>query len=204
MFSSDQGRVTSEVVLLIDLPPRIKDSAGWRLFQRSDEPLDLVDGHNLLSSKFQRNSNFKLQTIGNATGRQDSLPFSHLRVKHAARFQGMRIRLKRIYDKPARADGRRVLVDRVWPRGLTKEETQIDDWLKEIAPSTRLRKWFGHDPARWKEFKRRYANELDHRREQVERLAQQASKRTVTLLFGAKDIEHNNAVALKEYIEKYR
>lgn len=116
----------------------------------------------------------------------------------------MRIRLKRIYDKPARADGRRVLVDRVWPRGLTKEETQIDDWLKEIAPSTRLRKWFGHDPARWKEFKRRYANELDHRREQVERLAQQASKRTVTLLFGAKDIEHNNAVALKEYIEKYR
>jgi uncharacterized protein YeaO (DUF488 family) len=114
------------------------------------------------------------------------------------------IRLKRVYDKPAKADGRRVLIDRIWPRGLTKEEAQIDDWLKEMAPSTRLRKWFGHDPARWKEFKKRYAAELDRRREQVEQLAQWGRKRTLTLLFGAKDIEHNNAVALKEYIEKLR
>lgn len=114
----------------------------------------------------------------------------------------MSFRLKRVYDNPAKADGRRVLVDRVWPRGLTKEEAQIDDWLKEIAPSTRLRKWFGHDPARWTEFKKRYAAELKDRREPVEQLAQQAKKRTITLLFGAKDVGHNNAVALKEYIER--
>jgi uncharacterized protein YeaO (DUF488 family) len=112
------------------------------------------------------------------------------------------IRLKRVYDKPAKADGRRVLVDRIWPRGLTKQEARIDEWLKEIAPSTKLRKWFRHDPARWNEFKKRYAAELDDRREQVERLARESHKRTVTLLFGAKDIEHNNAVALKECIER--
>jgi uncharacterized protein YeaO (DUF488 family) len=112
------------------------------------------------------------------------------------------IRLKRVYDKPAKADGRRVLVDRIWPRGLTKQEARIDEWLTEIAPSTKLRKWFRHDPARWNEFKKRYAAELDDRREQMERLARESHKRTVTLLFGAKDIEHNNAVALKECIER--
>jgi uncharacterized protein YeaO (DUF488 family) len=112
------------------------------------------------------------------------------------------IRLKRVYDKPAKADGRRVLVDRIWPRGLTKQEARIDEWLTEIAPSTKLRKWFRHDPARWNEFKKRYAAELDDRREQMERLARESHKRTVTLLFGAKDVEHNNAVALKKYIER--
>jgi uncharacterized protein YeaO (DUF488 family) len=111
------------------------------------------------------------------------------------------VRLKRVYDKPAKAEGRRVLVDRVWPRGLTKKEEQIDDWLKEIAPSARLRKWFGHDPARWKEFKKRYAKELNDQPERVERLARETRKRTVTLLFGAKDPERNNAVALKEYLQ---
>jgi len=114
----------------------------------------------------------------------------------------MGFRFKRVYDNPAKADGWRVLVDRVWPRGLTKEKAQIDDWLKEIAPSASLRKWFGHDPGRWTEFKKRYAAELKTRREQVEQLAQQARKRTVTLLFGAKDIAHNNAVALKEFLQK--
>jgi uncharacterized protein YeaO (DUF488 family) len=112
------------------------------------------------------------------------------------------VQTKRVYDKPDKTDGRRVLVDRVWPRGLTKEEARIDDWLKEIAPSTRLRKWFGHDPARWKEFKRRYAAELRAQRDAVEQLAQKAKGRTVTFLFGAKDVEHNNAVALKEFLEK--
>jgi uncharacterized protein YeaO (DUF488 family) len=124
------------------------------------------------------------------------------RVTLIARLLNMGFRLKRVYDKPAKADCRRMLVDRVWPRGLTKEEARIDDWLKEIAPSTRLRKWFGHDPARWIEFKKRYATELKAQLEPVEQLAQQAKKRTVTLLFGAKDIEHN-VVALKEYIEKF-
>jgi len=111
-------------------------------------------------------------------------------------------RVKRVYDEPTKSDGRRVLVDHLWPRGLKKNEAQIDEWLKEIAPSTRLRKWFGHDPARWKEFKKKYAAELDGQRDQVEKLAREASKRRITLLFSAKDTEHNNAVALKEYIEK--
>ncbi len=88
-----------------------------------------------------------------------------------------------------------------WPRGLTKGEAELDEWLKEIAPSTRLRKWFGHDPARWNEFKRRYSAELEAQREEVEQLAQKAKKRKVTLLFAAKDVEHNNAVALKEFLE---
>jgi len=114
----------------------------------------------------------------------------------------MSVRVKRIYDKPLKTDGRRVLVDRVWPRSLTKEEAHIDEWLKDIAPSSRLRKWFGHDPARWKEFKKRYAAELEGQREKVEQLAQKAGKRTITLLFGAKDVEHNNAVALKEFLER--
>jgi uncharacterized protein YeaO (DUF488 family) len=112
------------------------------------------------------------------------------------------IRLKRVYDKPAKADGRRILVDRIWPRGLTKKDARIDEWLKEIAPSTGLRKWFGHDPSRWEGFKKRYFGELDNRPEQVEELARESRKRTVSLLFGAKDTEHNNAVALKEYLEK--
>ena len=114
----------------------------------------------------------------------------------------MSIQLKRVYEKPAKADSRRVLVDRVWPRGLTKREARVDEWLKEIAPSAKLRKWFGHDPARWKEFKKRYAAELDDQRDQVEHLARVAKQRTVTLLFGAKDTSHNNAVALKEYIAR--
>jgi uncharacterized protein YeaO (DUF488 family) len=112
------------------------------------------------------------------------------------------IRLKRVYDKPAKADGRRVLIDRVWPRGLRKKEARLDEWLKEIAPSAGLRKWFGHDPARWKEFKKRYSAELDDQRGQIEQLAHQAKKRRITLLFGANDTEHNNAVALKEYLQK--
>lgn len=116
----------------------------------------------------------------------------------------MSIQLKRVYDNPVRTDGRRVLVDRVWPRGLTKRAAKIDNWLKEIAPSTQLRKWFRHDPARWNEFKKRYAAELKNQRAQIERLAHEARKRTITLLFGAKDTEHNNAVALKEYIERLR
>jgi uncharacterized protein YeaO (DUF488 family) len=116
----------------------------------------------------------------------------------------MAIRLKRVYDKPDKTDGRRVLVDRLWPRGLTKKEAWIDDWLKEIAPSAQLRAWFGHDPAQWKEFKRRYASELKNNRDKVEQLAADAGNRTVTLLFAAKDTKHNNALALKEYIEKLR
>jgi uncharacterized protein YeaO (DUF488 family) len=114
----------------------------------------------------------------------------------------MPIELKRAYDPPARSDGRRVLVDRVWPRGIAKDEIKIDAWLKDLAPSTGLRKWFAHDVARWQEFKRRYFDELATRAETVDALIAQASAGRVTLVFAASDREHSNAVALKEYLER--
>lgn len=114
----------------------------------------------------------------------------------------MTIKLKRIYDAPARADGQRVLVDRIWPRGVSKEAANLDLWLKEVAPSDRLRKWFGHDEERWEEFKRRYFEELNSKRESLEELAATASRGTVTLLFAARDEERNNAVAVKEYLHR--
>ena len=114
----------------------------------------------------------------------------------------MSVRVKRIYDERAKSDGYRVLVDRLWPRGLTKKEAQIDEWLKEVAPSTTLRKSFGHDPARWPDFKKRYWAELDEQQDQVEKLVREARKRPVTLLYAAKNTQQNNATALKEYIER--
>ncbi len=113
----------------------------------------------------------------------------------------MSFKIKRAYEKPARSDGCRVLVDRLWPRGVSKAEAGIDQWRKEIAPSTALRKWFAHDPARWVEFKRRYFAELDALPELLAELRKLATGRTVTLIYGAKDTEHNQAVALKEYLE---
>ena len=114
----------------------------------------------------------------------------------------MGIKIKRVYDKPAKSDGYRVLIDRIWPRGLTKSDTRIDEWLKEIAPSTGLRKWFNHDPAKWEQFKKKYAAELKEHREELEKLARESRKRTVTFVFGAKDTAHSNAMALKEYLER--
>jgi len=111
------------------------------------------------------------------------------------------IRIRRAYEPPARGDGRRVLVDRIWPRGVSKEEAQVDEWLKEIAPSNELRKWFGHAPERWEEFRRRYFDELDAHPELVQHLREWADGHTVTLVYGARDTEHNNAVALKEYLQ---
>ena len=113
------------------------------------------------------------------------------------------MKLKRAYDAPARSDGCRVLVDRVWPRGVSKKELRLDDWLKDLAPSAGLRKWFGHDPAKWGAFKGRYFRELDKRPEAVERLVGRSREGTLTLVFGAKDIHYNNAVALKEYVERF-
>jgi uncharacterized protein YeaO (DUF488 family) len=110
--------------------------------------------------------------------------------------------LKRAYDAAAGEDGRRVLVDRIWPRGIARDELQIDAWLKDLAPSTELRKWFAHDVTRWQEFKRRYFDELAARPEAVRELAAQASAGRVTLVFAAKDREHNNAVALKDFLER--
>jgi uncharacterized protein YeaO (DUF488 family) len=116
----------------------------------------------------------------------------------------MSFKIKRAYEKPMRPDGRRILVDRIWPRGVSKEEAKLDQWCKEIAPSTALRKWFGHDPARWVEFKRRYFAELEAQEEPLGELRKLATGKTVTLVYGAKDTEHNQAVALKEYLEKHR
>ncbi|MER3398272.1 MAG: DUF488 domain-containing protein [Chloroflexota bacterium] len=111
------------------------------------------------------------------------------------------IRLKRIYEPPEPLDGRRFLVERLWPRGLKKDELKLDGWLKEAAPSDGLRRWFGHDPARWEEFKARYFAELDSRPEALKPLLEAARAGDITLLFSARDLEHNNAVALKEYLE---
>ena len=111
------------------------------------------------------------------------------------------IRIKRIYDPPSPDDGRRVLIDRLWPRGVARDEAKLDEWLKEVAPSDELRKWFGHDPARWEEFRSRYREELASHGELLDRLRAEARKETVTLLFGAKDEEHNNAVVLKELLD---
>jgi uncharacterized protein YeaO (DUF488 family) len=113
----------------------------------------------------------------------------------------MSIDVKRAYDPPARSDGYRVLVDRIWPRGVTKEDLKIDAWLKEVAPSTALRKWFGHDPKKWEEFRRRYARELEPHAAALEQLVERARAGHVTLVFAAKDTEHNNAVALREHLE---
>ena len=114
----------------------------------------------------------------------------------------MDIKLKRVYEEPAKGDGKRILVDRLWPRGLTKEKAAVDMWLKEIAPSTDLRKWFGHDPAKWNEFQKRYIKELDANPEPVNTIKDLAKKGTVTLLYGARDEEHNDAVVLLDYLVK--
>jgi uncharacterized protein YeaO (DUF488 family) len=111
------------------------------------------------------------------------------------------VRTKRVYEEPVKDDGFRILVDRLWPRGLPKDRARIDLWLKEVAPSDALRKWFGHDRARWTEFKRRYFKELADKKEVIESIIKQASQGRVTLLYGAKDVECNNAVALQEFIE---
>lgn len=114
----------------------------------------------------------------------------------------MAIRLKRAYEKKGGHDGTRVLVDRVWPRGVLKEQAGIDQWLKEIAPTTPLRKWFDHDPEKWPEFKKRYFRELDQNEALVEKLSEMSRKGAVTLVFGAKNEKYNNAVALREYLEQ--
>jgi uncharacterized protein YeaO (DUF488 family) len=110
------------------------------------------------------------------------------------------VRLKRAYEPPAADDGTRILIDRLWPRGVKKTNAAIDEWMKEIAPSGTLRKWFGHDPDRWQEFKRRYQSEIRHHPEQFELLRELAQKGPVTLVFSAHDEAHNNAVVLKDLL----
>jgi len=111
------------------------------------------------------------------------------------------IRLKRVYEAPTKSDGTRILVDRLWPRGLTKEKARVDLWLKEVAPSNELRKWFAHDPAKWPEFKTRYKAELKHNGPQLTLLKQALTRGPATLLYGAKDTEHNEAVVLQQLLD---
>jgi uncharacterized protein YeaO (DUF488 family) len=114
----------------------------------------------------------------------------------------MAVRLKRVYDPPAPGDGFRVFVERLWPRGMTKERAKIDLWVKEAGASTELRKWYGHEPSKWDEFRRKYHRELDEHPGVVHRLKEVVRQnRDVTFLFAAHDPDHNNALALKEYLE---
>lgn len=113
----------------------------------------------------------------------------------------MPIGIKRVYDEPKPQDGFRILIDRIWPRGLTKEAARMDLWLKDIAPSTPLRQWFGHDPKKWPEFKKRYFAELEDRQDLVKQILDKAKQGRVTLIFSAKDEAHSNAQALKEYLD---
>ena len=113
----------------------------------------------------------------------------------------MSIKLKRIYEDKRPEDGMRILVDRIWPRGVSKDKAGIDRWEKDLAPSGELRKWFAHDPGKWNEFKKRYAQELRKKHELLEELKSLAEKDQITLIYAAKDQEHNNAVALKEYLD---
>jgi len=111
------------------------------------------------------------------------------------------IQARRVYEPAATDDGIRVLVERLWPRGLRKDAFKMDEWLKDVAPSTELRRWFSHDPARWDEFRRRYFEELDAHRAVWEPLVEAARRGTLTLLYSSHDTQHNNAVALREYLD---
>lgn len=113
-------------------------------------------------------------------------------------------KLKRAYEKPAKDDGYRVLVERLWPRGVSKEEAHLDEWLKDVAPSPELRQWFGHDPAKWPEFQKRYRQELKAKRDLIQQLQHKGEDQTVTLVYGSKDEQHNAAIALKDVLEGAR
>jgi uncharacterized protein YeaO (DUF488 family) len=110
------------------------------------------------------------------------------------------LKVKRAYEVAARSDGKRFLVERLWPRGIKKSDLQIDAWLKDVAPSTELRRWFSHDPAKWQEFRRRYSAELERNPQSWQPIIEAARQKTVTLIYSSHDSEHNNAVALRDYL----
>ena len=114
----------------------------------------------------------------------------------------MHIAMKRAYEKPDSTDGFRILVDRLWPRGLSKQAAHIDLWLKDVAPSAELRKWFSHDPAKWTEFQRRYRAELKEKKQLLDTIKAQARTSRVTLIYSAKDEEHNDAIVLLEMLKR--
>ena len=116
----------------------------------------------------------------------------------------MAVRLKRAYEPAAASDGERILIDRIWPRGVTREEAQLNEWVRELAPSTELRRWFAHDPARFAEFRRRYTAELAAQGGKLRELRRRARAGTVTLVYAARDVEHNDAVVLAEILRRGR
>ncbi|MXQ10513.1 DUF488 family protein [Microvirga makkahensis] len=118
----------------------------------------------------------------------------------SVRVPGNNVQLKRAYEPPSPDDGARILVDRLWPRAISKETLALDDWMKDIAPSAQLRRWFGHDPERWQEFCRRYAAELREHEDVLSELRLRARKGRITLVFSARDETHNDAVALRSFI----
>lgn len=113
----------------------------------------------------------------------------------------MRVQVKRVYETPAEEDGTRILVDRLWPRGFSKEDAALDDWMRDIAPSDELREWFDHDPERWEEFDRRYRAELEGKKDIIEELRKYARDGRLTLVYAARDEEHNNARVLRGVLE---
>ena len=116
----------------------------------------------------------------------------------------MEVRLKRAYEPPAASDGYRVLVDRLWPRGVRREAARLDEWARELAPSAELRRWFGHDPERFEEFRRRYTDELAGQEEKLRELRRRAREGALTLVYSARDVEHNDAVVLAEILRRGR
>ncbi|QHI69011.1 DUF488 domain-containing protein [Tichowtungia aerotolerans] len=114
----------------------------------------------------------------------------------------MKIKIKRIYEEASAADGWRVLVDRLWPRGVRREEAQLDEWAKEVTPSDALRKWYGHDPGKWDEFSKKYRAELEEKTDELTKLLESCPEKTMTLLFAAKDETHSHAVVLKEVLDE--
>jgi len=114
------------------------------------------------------------------------------------------IKLKRVYEEPSQADGLRVLVERLWPRGFTKEHASIDLWLKDVAPSTELRKWFGHDPKRWEPFRQRYLAELRGKKDLIDLLKQEEKEGTITLVYATRDEEHSGALVLKDFLAGHK
>lgn len=116
----------------------------------------------------------------------------------------MDVRLKRAYEPPEPSDGYRVLIDRIWPRGISRQQARLDDWARELAPSSELRRWFGHDPVRFEEFHRRYSNELAAQNDKLRELRRRARAGTLTLVYGARDTEHNDAVVLAEILRRGR
>jgi uncharacterized protein YeaO (DUF488 family) len=114
----------------------------------------------------------------------------------------MEVLLKRAYEQPAASDGYRVLIDRIWPRGVSREQARLDEWARELAPSSELRRWFDHDPARFEEFRRRYTEELAAQNDKLRELRRRARAGTLTLVYGARDTEHNDAVVLAEILRE--